>query len=61
MASPKVEVSVQPQKTDAKENPDKQQPVEEKKSIFSPGLMLGLLSLVCLLWDGKEKMNFLIS
>jgi len=33
---PKVEVSVQPQKTDTKENSDKQQHVEEKRSIFNP-------------------------
>ena len=58
---PKVEVSVQPQKTDAKENSDKQEPVEEKKSVFSPGLMLGLLSLVLVALGWKEKMNFLIS
>ncbi len=59
---PKVEVSVQTQKTDTKENSDKHHPVEEKKSIFSPGLMLGLLSLVLLaLGMEKVKMNFLIS
>ena len=56
---PKVEVSVQPQKTDAKQNPDKQQPVEEKKSIFSPGLMLGLLSLVLLALGWKGENEFL--
>ena len=61
MASPKVEVSVQPQKTDTKENSDKQKPVEEKKSIFSPGLMLGVLSFVLIALGWKEKMNFLIS
>ena len=54
----RIECACNPKRS--KENPDKQY-VEEKKSIFSPGLMLGLLSLVCLLWDGKEKMNFLIS
>jgi NAD(P) transhydrogenase subunit alpha len=54
---PKVEVSEQPHKTDPKENPDMQQPVEEKKSIFSPGLMLGLLSLVLLAmgWRGENE------
>ena len=56
---PKVEVSVQPQKTDNKENSDKQQPVEVKRSIFSPGLMLGVLSLVLIALGWKGENEFL--
>jgi len=56
---PKVEVSVQPQKTDPKENADKQQHDEERRSIFSPGLMLGLLSLVLLALGWKGENEFL--
>ena len=56
---PKVEVSVQPQKTDPKENSDKQQHDEERRSIFSPGLMLGLLSLVLLALGWKGENEFL--
>ena len=56
---PKVEVSVQPQKTDPKENSDKQQHDEERRSIFSPGLMLGVLSLVLLALGWKGENEFL--
>ena len=56
---PKVEVSVQPQKTDPKENADKQQHDEERRSIFSPGLMLGVLSLVLLALGWKGENEFL--
>ena len=55
---PKVEVSVQ-----QKSNPDKKkehQPIQvEKKSLFTPGLMLGLLSVVLLALGWKGENEFL--
>ena len=51
---PKVEVSVQPQKP-REEVVD--EPIEKKKSIFSPGLMLGGLCvlLLALGWKGENE------
>ena len=51
---PKVEVSVQPQKQ-SEERVD--EPIEKKKSIFSPGLMLGGLCvlLLALGWKGENE------
>lgn len=53
---PKVEVSVQPQKQ-SEERVD--EPVEEKKSIFSPGLMLGGLCVLLLAMGWKGENEFL--
>lgn len=53
---PKVEVSVQPVKS--KEESIKE-PVEEKKSIFSPGLMLGGLCILLLAMGWKGENEFL--
>ena len=56
---PKVEVSVQPQQIVQEENSDKSKAEDEKKSIFSPGLMLGLLSLLLLALGWKGENEFL--
>lgn len=56
---PKVEVSVQPQQIVQKVSSDKSKAEEEKKSIFSPGLMLGLLSLLLLALGWKGENEFL--
>jgi len=53
---PKVEVSVQPVKPKEKSI---NEPVEEKKSIFSPGLMLGGLCLLLLALGWKADNDFL--
>ena len=53
---PKVEVSVQPVRP--KEESIKE-PVEEKKSIFSPGLMLGGLCILLLAMGWKGENEFL--
>jgi NAD(P) transhydrogenase subunit alpha len=57
--APKVEVSVQPKPVVQEENSIKSKLDEEKKSIFSPGLMLGLLSLVLLALGWKGENEFL--
>ena len=56
---PKVEVSVQPQQIVQEESSDKSKAEDEKKSIFSPGLMLGLLSLLLLSLGWKGENEFL--
>ena len=56
---PKVEVSVQPQQIVQEESSDKSKAEDEKKSIFSPGLMLGLLSLLLLALGWKGENEFL--
>jgi len=56
---PKVEVSVQPQQIVQEESSDISKAEGEKKSIFSPGLMLGLLSLLLLALGWKGENEFL--
>ena len=54
---PKVEVSVQPKKIPEKESPEESEMEVEKKPILTPGLMLGVLSLVlvALGWKGENE------
>ena len=58
---PKVEVSIQPQKGVQSEEAVELKAEKEKKSIFSPGVMLGILAVSLLALGWKEKMNFWIS
>ena len=54
---PKVEVSIQPQKGVQSEEAVELKAEKEKKSIFSPGVMLGILavSLLALGWKGENE------
>ena len=54
---PKVEISVQPKKIPEKESPEESEMGVEKKPILTPGLMLGVLSLVlvALGWKGENE------